>query len=127
MPFVSGCEIYPSPPRLSQAQPGLAGTQVGPIIGHGDSNEVTEYLKDPWAADVVCATNDESNTGKVQILMVAHTRGGDYYSWGNESCGPPEAPAFGHEFFREASVSVTLSIKPLTSNLSGWFAMLYQL
>jgi len=76
---------------------------------------------------VVCATNDNSNTGKVQILMVAHTSGGDYYSWGNEACGQPEAPAYGHEFFREASVSVTLSINPLTSNLSGWFAMLYQL
>jgi hypothetical protein len=127
MPLVSACEIYPSPPRLSQAQPGLAGTQVGPLVGHGPASEATEYMKDPWAADVVCATNDESTTGIAQILMVAHTRDGDYYSWGNESCGPPSAPAYGHEFFREASVSVTLSIKPLTSNLSAWFAMLYQL
>jgi hypothetical protein len=84
-------------------------------------------MKDPWAADVVCATNDGSASGQVEILMVAHTSGGDYYSWGNESCGQPEAPAYGHEFFREAPVSVTLSIKPLTNNLSGWFAMLYQL
>jgi hypothetical protein len=127
MPLVSACEIYPSPPRMSQTEPGLAGTQVGSFIGHGSASEVTEYMKDPWAADVVCATNDNSNAGKVQILMVAHTRGVDYYSWGIESCGQPEAPAYGHEFFREASVSVTLSIKPLTSNLAGWFAMLYQL
>jgi hypothetical protein len=129
-PPVSACEIYPSPPRFPtspQAPPGLAGTQVGPSIGHWLASEVTEYMRDPWAADVVCATNDNSNTGKVQILMVAHTSGGDYYSWGNESCGQPEAPAYGHEFFREAAVSVTLSIKPLTSNLSAWFAMLYQL
>ena len=59
--------------------------------------------------------------------MVAHTMSGDYYSWGNEACGPPEAPAYGLEFFRDAKVSVTLSIKPLTSNLSAWFAMLFQL
>jgi hypothetical protein len=59
--------------------------------------------------------------------MIAHTTNGDYYSWGNEACGQPEAPDFGHEFFRDATVSVTLSIKPLTSNLSAWFSMLYQL
>jgi|GEM_PF-3045881 len=126
MPLISACEIFPSPPRLSATQPGLAGTQVGPLIGHGSASEVTDHMKAPWAADVVCATNDNSNSGKVQLLMIAHTRIGDYYSWGNESCGQPEAPAYGHEFFRDASVSVTLSIKPLTSNSSAWFAMLYQ-
>jgi hypothetical protein len=84
-------------------------------------------MRDPWAADVNCDTNDNSNTGKVQIVMVAHTSGGDYYSWGNESCGEPVAPSYGHEFFRKASVSVTLSIKPLTSNLFDWYALLMQL
>jgi hypothetical protein len=126
-PLVSACEIYPSPPRLSQTEPGLAGTQVGPAIGHADASEVTAYVRAPWAVDVVCATNDESKTGKVEILMVAHTTRGDYYSWGVEACAEPRAPDFGHEFFREATVTVTLSIKPLTSNLAGWSAWFLQL
>ena len=74
-----------------------------------------------------CATNDTSNIGKVQIIMVAHTSGGDYYSWGNELCGEPVAPCYGHESFRKATVSVTLSIKPLTTNLLTWYARFIQL
>ena len=126
-PLVSMCEIYPSPPLLSQTGAALAGTQVGPEIGRDSASEVTAYMKAPWAADIVCATNDESATGKVQILMVAHTTRGDYYSWGIQSCTEPQAPDYGHEFFRDASVKVTLSIKPMTSNLSSWFAWLLQL
>jgi hypothetical protein len=36
-------------------------------------------------------------------------------------------PVYGNEFFRKASVTVTLSIQPLTNNLAGWQAQLIQL
>jgi hypothetical protein len=130
MPLVSACEIYPSEPTVytpPQSATILAGTFVGPEIGSGTSNTVTEYMNSPWAADVDCATSDNSNTGRVRITMVAHTSSGDFYSWGDQSCGPPEAPSFGQEYFRKATVTVTLSIKSLTSNLFDWQAQLIQL
>ncbi len=129
-PLVVNCEIYPSAPQLytpPQGETILAGTRVGPDIGSDGPSTVTERMKSPWAADVICATGDNSNTGRVRIVMIAHTSGGDYYSWGDEPCGPPSAPSYGNEFFRKATVSVTLSIKPLTGNLSFWDAELIQL
>jgi hypothetical protein len=63
----------------------------------------------------------------VRIFMVAHTTTGDFYSWGDQSCGPPTAPSFGYEYFREATVTVTLTIQPLTGNLVYWQAQLMQL
>lgn len=83
-------------------------------------------MRSPWAADVVCSTNDGSSAGQVRIMMVAHITGGDYYSWGLEPCGPMTAPDFGDEFFRKASVTVTLSIQPVTNNLGYWSATLLQ-
>jgi hypothetical protein len=129
-PLLPACEIFPSGPKLytpPQSETVLAGKYVGPGIGNGGSNSVTEYMVSPWAADVDCSTSDNSSTGKVRIVMVAHTSNGDFYSWGNESCGPPEAPSYGHEFYRKATVTVTLSILPLTSNLFDWRAQLIQL
>ena len=130
MPLASACEIYPSPPRLyvpPQGEPGLAGTFVGPAIGENGPNSITEQMSSPWAADVLCGTDGTGGTGKVRIFMVAHTSSGDYYSWGDESCGEMAAPNNGHEFFRQATVTVTLSIFPLTSNLVAWDAQLIQL
>lgn len=130
MPLVSACEIYPSQPQLhtpSQGETVLAGTQVGPQIGSGGASTDTESMTNPWAADVDCATNDNTNSGKVRIIMVAHTVSGDYYSWGDQSCGPPSAPSYGSEYFRKATASVTLSIEPLRSNLTFWTAEFIQL
>ncbi len=130
MPLTSNCEIYPSPPQLytpPQSETVLAGTWIGPQIGSSGADSVTENMTNPWAADVYCATNDNTNTGKTQIVMVAHTGNADFYSWGDESCGPPVAPSYGNEFFREATVSVTLTIEPLTNNLQFWYAQFIQL
>lgn len=129
-PLTLNCEIYPSSPQLyspPQGEAALAGTQVGPQIGNDGPSTVTERMKSPWAADVMCATSDYSNTGKVRIIMVAHISGDDYYSWGDEPCGPPSAPSYGNEYFRKATVAVTLTIQPLTGNLSYWSATLIQL
>jgi hypothetical protein len=129
-PLVAACEIYPSPPQLynpSQGETTLAGRQIGPRIGSNGVPTATETMNNPWAADVDCATNDNTNSGEAQIIMVAHTSGGDYYSWGDQSCGPPAAPSYGHEYFRKASGSMTLSIKPLTGNLASWYATFIQL
>jgi hypothetical protein len=130
MPLASACEIYPSPPQLytpSQGEPGLAGTFVGPLIGNNGPVSITEQMNSPWAADVLCGTDGTGGTGKVRIFMVAHTNSGDYYSWGDESCGEMAAPNNGHEFFRKATVTVTLSIYPLTTNLVAWQGQLIQL
>ena len=131
MPLTSACEIYPSPPQIStppQSESVLAGTPDGPQIGSTGATSATQSMQGPlWAADVICSTKDDSNNGEVQILMVAHTSGGDYYSWGDESCGPPSAPNYGNEFFREATDSITLSIQPLTGNLLSWTAQFLQL
>lgn len=129
-PMTSNCEIYPSTPQLynpPQGETSLAGTQIGPAIGSSGASEVTEHMVSPWAADVNCATGDNTNTGQVRIVMIAHTSGGDYYSWGDEPCGPPSAPSYGNEFFRKATVTVTLSIQPLTGNLDYWSAQLIKL
>jgi hypothetical protein len=129
-PLTLNCEIFPSAPELDnppQGEAGLAGASIGPQIGSNGPSAVTERMRSPWAADVICATGDNTNTGKARIIMVAHTGGADYYSWGDEPCGPPSAPSYGNEFFRKASVTVTLSIQPLTSNLSYWEAQLIQL
>lgn len=129
-PLLSTCEIYPSPPQLynpPQGEPVLAGTQVGPLIGSNGPGSVTEHMTNPWAADVDCGTNDNSNTGVVRILMVAHTGSADYYSWGDKPCGPPQAPSYGNEFFRKATATVTLSIRPVTTNLVYWSAEFIQL
>ncbi len=130
MPLVPACEIFPSEPRVytpPQSATILAGRSVGPEIGNGASTTVTEHMNSPWAADVDCATNDNSTSGMVRIFMVAHTTTGDFYSWGDQSCGPPTAPSFGYEYFREATVTVTLTIQPLTGNLVYWQAQLMQL
>lgn len=130
MPLAPACEIFPSEPTVytpPQSETVLAGTFIGPSIGDGASNTVIEHMRSPWAADVICSTNDNSDTGRVRIFMVAHTSDGDFYSWGDESCGPPAAPSYGHEFFRKATVTVTLTIQALTSNLNYWQAQLIQL
>ncbi|MEO7001328.1 MAG: hypothetical protein ABI068_05985 [Ktedonobacterales bacterium] len=129
-PLTSNCEIYPSQPQLytpPQSETILAGAQVGPSIGSGVANRVTEYMRNPWGADVICWTSDNSNNGEVQIIMIAHVGNSQWYSWGDESCGPPSAPDYGNEFFRKASVTVTLFIQPLTSNLDFWDAELLQM
>lgn len=128
--LVPACEIYPSAPQLynpPQGETTLAGRQIGPKIGSNGVLTATETMSNPWAADVDCATNDNTNSGEVQIIMMAHTSGGDYYSWGDQSCGPPTAPSYGREYFRKASGSMTLSIKPLTGNLAYWYATCIQL
>jgi hypothetical protein len=130
MPLMPACEIFPSEPKVynpPQSETILAGRFVGPEIGNGASTTVTEHMNSPWAADVDCATNDNSNSGMVRIFMVAHTTTGDFYSWGDQSCGPPAAPSFGYEYFRKAPVTVTLTIQPLTGNLVYWLAQLIQL
>lgn len=130
MSLASDCEIFPSLPQLYTpplGESGLAGTFVGPEIGNNGPNSITEHMTNPWAADVLCGTNGASGPGKVRIFMVAHTRSGDFYSWGDESCGEMAAPNYGHEFFRKATVTVTLSIYPLTGNLIAWQAQLVQL
>lgn len=85
-------------------------------LGKMAPNSITEQMSSPWAADVLCGTDGTGGTGKVRIFLVAHTSSGDYYSWGDESCGEMAAPNNGHEFFRQATVTMTLSIFPLTSN-----------
>lgn len=130
MPLLPACEIFPSEPQVytpPQSATILAGTPIGPQIGDGGSNAVTERMRSPWAADVNCATSDNTSAGKVRIFMVAHTSGGDYYSWGDEPCGPPTGPSYGNEFFRKATITVTLTIHPLTANLMYWDAQLIQL
>lgn len=130
MPLTANCEIYPSAPQLYSPPVGvtvLAGTPVGLQIGDGQPSTVTEHMTNPWAADVRCATSDFTTTGETQIIMVAHSSGVDFYSWGDIACGLPSAPDFGNEFFRKATITVSLSIKPLTNNLSYWDADLIQL
>ncbi len=81
----------------------------------------------PWAADVQCLTRDGSYSGRVRIYMIAHTSSGDYYSFGEESCALFQAPYYGHEFFRSASVSVTLRIEPIDGDIAMWRAALIKL
>lgn len=130
MSLAAACELFSSALQMynpPQGESVLAGRFVGPGIGEGVSNSVTERMTSPWTADVDCATSDDSDTGRVRILMVAHSSSGDFYSWGNKACGPPAAPSYGQEYFRKATVTVTLSIQPLTGNLGYWQAQLIQL